>query len=68
MSIVSEGTKQMCLERTQHHPHKIEYMCCDYCWPDNTGSFLQCHICGQEWPCKTKQQHIQERAIEKELG
>jgi len=42
--------------KTTHHPHTIvicdDFECgCGY-------EYLACHVCGQHWPCETKQEHL----------
>lgn len=51
---------------TEHHPHRRE--CADIgcnCAADMSDgkpvSKLDCHVCGEDWPCATKREHLAER-------
>ncbi|WPH57685.1 hypothetical protein [Mycobacterium phage WXIN] len=62
-----------CAPNGAHHPHRwacFDPDCCGpECWEENGvgepiwlgEQGIWCCICGENWPCKTKQQHVAER-------
>ena len=42
-----------------HHPHLAHICNDDFCGCDFT--YLYCHVCTQNWPCPTKQEHLAAR-------
>lgn len=72
--IVRANPDTPCQPNDAHHPHRYHCDDPDCCGPENwrengVGEFvwlgklgLECCVCGQDWPCATKRQHVVARA------
>ena len=54
-----QNSETPCAPNGAHHPHRmwcsdVECDCADDSDDGSPFSLLECCVCGQDWPCKTK--------------
>ena len=67
--VMRANPETTCQPDGAHHPHLM--ICSDYpdcdCWQYTDDgmpySRLECHVCGQNWPCETKRRHVAHRLL-----
>lgn len=73
--LVRMNPETPCQSDGAHHPHRwvcVDPECgCEDDYDDGQGFGpyrpLDCCVCGQEWPCATKRQHVAERKAARQV-